>query len=295
MGISIFFFILIIGLVAYFGVKYRRKKDIATTEVDHHFQMELAWTVIPLVLCIGLFFVGAKGYMNANVPPGHTLDINVTASQWNWSFTYPNGVNESELYVPVHTNVRLTMSSKDVIHSLYLPEFRAKQDVIPGLYTTLWFNATSTLDSAIECTEYCGGLNGAPGKDEDTGHSRMLSAVHVMDENTFKDWLAGEETRQNPKDPVDLGKAIFPTKCGICHNIDGTKKVGPPLDHLFGSQVKLDDGSTVTADEGYIIESIQNSQAKIVAGFPRPSPMPPMADLSPTQLNGLVKYIESLK
>jgi cytochrome c oxidase subunit 2 len=296
MVISIFFFILVIGLVTYWGLKYKRRsnKDL-TSEVDHHFQLELVWTVVPLVLVIGLFFVGAKGYMNANVPPRDAINIDVTASQWNWSFTYPNGVNESELYVPEKTNIRLTMSSKDVIHSLFIPEFRAKQDVIPGLYTTIWFNATGLGDTAIECTEYCGGLNGDPTKDNDTGHSRMLSQVHVMSEADYEAWLAKEDALQNAKDPVVLGKTIFPSKCGICHNVDGTRKVGPPLDHLFEAQVKLDDGSSVTADEAYLRESIQNSQAKIVSGFPRPSPMPPMTDLTETQLNGLIKYIESLK
>jgi cytochrome c oxidase subunit II len=282
--ISVIMFFMVIGAVAYFAVKYKRRTETdMTSDIDHAPRLELVWTVIPSIIVIALFFVGLKGYVAASVPPSDAYEISVSAQKWSWAFIYPNGAVSPDLVVPAGKPVKLLMSSKDVIHSLFIPEFRVKQDVPPGLYTTLWFEANEPGDTVIECTEYCG-----------TDHSRMLAKVTIVPEAAFKVWLENAAGADDLP-PAELGAKIFAARgCNGCHTTNGAPLVGPTFKGLFGRPETLSDGSVVTADENYIRESILESQAKLVRGFP--SNMPSFQGLlNDKQVTGLIEYIKTLK
>jgi cytochrome c oxidase subunit 2 len=210
MIVSIFFFLLLMGMMFYFMFKYRRKSDYdITSDLDHNTRLEILWTVIPLAICIGLFFVGFKGYLYASVPPKGAYEIQVVGQKWFWSFTYPNGVTSNELTVPEDRPVKLIMSSQDVIHSFFVPELRVKRDVIPGLYTTLWFEAMEPFESTMFCTEYCGG--GGDGR-QGSGHSGMWTRVHVLTGSDFDAWLLKKEEEDMNMPPAELGKKLYAEK-----------------------------------------------------------------------------------
>jgi len=283
MAVSVVFFVLIVGATGYFVWKYRRRgPDDKTSPISHNTRLEIAWTAIPMLILLVLFFVGLSGYVNASVAPGDAYEINVTAEKWLWTFSYPNGtVSPSKLVVPRGRPVRLVMSSKDVLHSFFVPEFRIKHDVIPGTYTTLWFEALEAKDTALLCTEYCG-----------TGHSDMLATVSVVEEAQFQEFLeSGGDDKNTP--PAELGKQLYTTwGCATCHSINGTRQQGPTFKGLFGRTESLADGSSVKADEAYIKESILLSNAKVVAGF---QPVMPVFQgvLKERQVDALVAFIKS--
>jgi cytochrome c oxidase subunit 2 len=284
MWVSVIVFLTVIIPMFYFMWKYKRKSDTdKTIEIDHSTRMEIAWSVIPLGLVTMLFFIGLKGYLNAAVPPRGAYDINVQAQKWSWTFLYPNGGTSTELVVPVGKPVRLVMSSVDVIHSFYVPEFRVKQDVIPGQYTTAWFQATHTGETTLECAEYCG-------KD----HSNMLRKVRVVEQPEFDKYVNGlvqidVSVENGQKFYTDFG-------CVACHSLDGTAKPGggPSFKGLYGKTETMADGSTVQVDENYLQESILNSQAKIVKGF---QPIMPIfqGQLKDGHVKSLIMFIKAQK
>jgi len=292
MVVSIAFFMLLMGLMVYFAIRYRRRSDFdVTSDQDHNFRLEVAWTVIPFVLVIALFFVGFKGFLHAAVPPSETYDIQVTAQKWTWSFTYPNGVQTADLVVPQGRPIRLVMSSRDVIHSFYVPEFRVKRDVIPGLYTSLWFEAKEPTETVLECAEYCGGAGDGS---RTTGHSGMWAHVTVLSGGDFDKWLAKIEEENNKLTPSQLGAKLYEEKgCKGCHSLDANLKLaGPTWQHLFGHDVQLSDGTTVKADENYIKESIQTPGAKVVAGYQN---VMPILGISDKEVEALIAFIKEQK
>ena len=292
MVVSIAFFFLLMGMMVYFVIRYRRRSDFdITSDRDHNSRLEIAWTVIPLILVAGLFFVGFKGFLFASVPPGEAMEIQVTAHKWAWSFQYPNGIVKGDLVVPVGRPIKLIMSSQDVIHSFYVPEFRLKRDVIPGLYTTIWFEASDVTETALECAEYCGGAgDGSQG----TGHSGMWSRVIVLSGSDYDAWV-NKELESSNMPPAELGKKLFDERgCKGCHTIDGSKGTGPTLKAVFGSDVPLSTGQTVKADENYIRESILQSQAKLVAGYPGVMPVF-QGQLTDKQVDALIAFIKEQK
>jgi len=287
MIVSIAFFVLLMGLMVYFAIAYRRRHEREiTSDIDNNHTLERVWTIVPLVLVGWLFFVGFKGYVNASVPPADAYQIFVTARKWAWEFTYPNGANTNELVVPEKVPIKLVMSAQDVLHSFYVPEFRVKRDVIPGQYTTVWFEATDVLDSVLQCAEYCGGAgDGSRG----TGHSGMWAPVRVVTSGQFQSWL---EDQIKEQDPVSLGKRLYASKgCNGCHSLDGKTQTGPTFKGLFGHKVVLNNGQEVEADENYLRESILNSQAKIVQGF---QPVMPvfLGQLKDKEVDGLIAFIK---
>jgi cytochrome c oxidase subunit 2 len=283
--ISTFFFVVMMGAMAYFMVKYRRRKQGETTSDIHgNTRLEIAWSVLP-TLILGVFFVlGFRGFIDTLTPPANTLNINVTGQQWSWSFTYPNGGNDSVLVVPVGKPVKLTMTSVDVIHSFYVPAFRAKRDVVPGRYTVLWFQSDKLGEYDVLCTEYCG-----------TSHSLMLSKVKVVSQEEYDAHLKGLTGCQDGQSLAECGGVAFKRNgCNSCHSVDGSKIVGPSLKGVYGTEQPLADGSKVMADEQYIRESIMNPMAKIVAGYP--AAMPVFAGrINEEQMGALVEYIRSIK
>ncbi|HSN97183.1 MAG TPA: cytochrome c oxidase subunit II [Candidatus Nanopelagicales bacterium] len=283
--VGIIFFLLIAGATVYLVRTYKRRteKD-KTSPIAHNTTLEITWSVIPLAILIWLFFVGLKSYVYASVAPGESLEIKATAEMYLWTFTYPDGTTTvNEMAVPKGRPVKVIMSSKDVIHSLYIPEFRVKQDVVPGLYTTLWFNATQTGETALLCTEFCG-----------VGHSDMLATVKVLEEADFEKW---KEDQSGPSDlpPEELGKLLYAKKsCITCHSVDGAPMQGPTFKGIFGRNEQISDGSSITVDENYIRESILNPQAKIVKGYP--GVMPTYRGLlKDREIDALIAYLKTVK
>jgi cytochrome c oxidase subunit 2 len=292
MVVCIAFFFLLMGLMTYFVIRYRRRTDYdITSDVDHNFRLELVWTVVPTILVTILFFVGFRGFLYASVPPAEAMEIQVTAHKWAWSFQYPNGVVKGDLVVPQGKPVKLIMSSQDVIHSFYVPELRVKRDVIPGLYTVLWFEGTEPTETALECAEYCGGAgDGSQG----TGHSGMWSKVSILPPSEYDAWM-NHEIESSNLPPAELGKKLFEERgCKGCHTIDGSKSTGPTLKGVFGSDVPMTTGPTVHADENYLRESILQSQAKIVAGYPGVMPVF-QGQLTDKQVDALIAFIKEQK
>ncbi len=257
--ISLFFFTLIVGLMIYFSIRYRRRASRSTAEhaPHHNVALEIVWTVIPIGLTVLMFWGGFKAFLNLSTPPANSATINVTAKKWSWWFDYPNGYGDSSLHVPVNTPVQLKMTSLDVIHSFFIPTFRVKKDVVPGRITTVWFEATETGTFNVFCTEYCG-----------TGHSDMITSITVHEPADYAAWLEKAGSFADTLAPADAGEYLY-TKygCNQCHTIDGSASTGPSFLNSYGYEHLIAGGTPVTADEDYIHESILDPQAKIRDGF----------------------------
>lgn len=285
--------VLTIGLIAvivYFVIKYRRQSDNEVTPViTHNNALEVTWSVIPLILVLIVFGWGYEVFMNQRIAPDDAYEINVTAQKWIWQFQYENGARSTgNLHVPAGRPVKLIMSSNDVIHSFYVPDYRLKQDVVPGQYTEMWFNAPDTGRSTVYCTEYCG-----------TGHSDMMGEIIVHSQEEFDTWLANNSSGgSKPEDlaPAEWGKQLAKQNaCQTCHSTDGSRLTGPTWQGIFEHEVTLSDGSTVTADENYIRESILEPEAKIVQGFQAGLMPTYQGQLNDEQINAIIEYIKTLK
>jgi cytochrome c oxidase subunit 2 len=284
--VAAFFFLLIVTLLAVFVIRYRRRPGIGPQpSPSSNTPLEIAWSVIPLGLVIAMFALGFAGYMDMRFMPAEAYEIRVDAQKWKWTFRYSNGYEDDNLHVPVDEPVLLIMSSKDVIHSLFVPAFRLKQDLVPGRYTRMWFRATDPGEYDLECAEYCG-----------TSHSDMVAKVVVHPQGEFDSWLRKSQEKVQNLPPLELGRRLFGSRgCAVCHALDGvTVKVGPNLKGLFGKTARFADGTTATVNEEYLRESIVNPSAKIVEGFRDQMPTF-QGQLSAKQIDALVEYVKSLK
>jgi cytochrome c oxidase subunit 2 len=278
--ITIFFSTVITALIIYFAVKYRRRSDGEVPRPNAgSLTLETLWSVIPLLIAMTIFAWGTSVYFKLYRTPKEAMDIFVVGKQWMWKFQHAEGQREiNELHVPVGARVRLTMTTEDVIHSFYVPAFRIKSDVVPGRYTSAWFEATKTGRFYLFCAEYCG-----------TNHSGMGGYVVVMEPTEYQQWLSGGATDS----AASQGQKVFEDRgCASCHQADRQGR-GPMLQGLFGKQQPLQNGEVVTVDESYIRESILNPQAKLAAGF---QPIMPtyQGQLSEEQILQLIAYIRSL-
>ncbi|HET6611581.1 MAG TPA: c-type cytochrome, partial [Kofleriaceae bacterium] len=231
-----------------------------------------------------IFVFGWQGYMHLKATPAHAHEIYVEAHQWKWGFRYENGYEDDVLHVPVNEPVRLVMKSSDVLHSFFVPAFRVKQDVIPGRYTDIWFEATEAGTYRLYCAEYCG-----------TDHSQMKTFVKVHEAGGFEKYLDEGLAKMMNLPPVELGKLLYEKKgCKQCHSIDGSSGKGPTWKGIFGQTHTMTDGSQVLVDENYIRESILNSTAKVRSGF---NPIMPVfqGKINDRGVQGLIAYIKSLK
>jgi len=265
--------------IIYFAARYRRQKGVLAEQIEGSTPLELTWSVIPFIVFMVIFLWGAVVYFKGRTPPRDSTEVYVVAKQWMWKLEHAEGQREiNELHVPVGRDVKLIMTSQDVIHSFYVPAFRMKQDVLPGRYTMAWFHATKPGTYHLFCAEYCG-----------TQHSGMIGSIVVMEPAQYEAWMGGGTT--GPL--AATGEKIFAELgCATCHRTD-TQGRGPNLQGVFGKPVLLEDGRTVTADENYVRESILDPGAKIVNGF-KPV-MPTFQGLvSEEQLNALVAYVKSL-
>jgi cytochrome c oxidase subunit II len=280
-AVSVFFSLLIALSILYFAIKYRRRSESdLPTGVEGSLKLEVAWSVIPLLISMTFFYWGASIFFAMNRPPNDALQVSVVAKQWMWKFQHSDGQREiNELHVPIGRPVRLTMASEDVIHSFYVPAFRVKRDVLPGRLSTMWFEATRPGRYHLFCAEYCG-----------TKHSGMIGWLEVMDPVEFQGWLAGGSGSESL---ASAGAKLFAQHaCNTCHRPDSLAR-GPNLEGLFGKRVSLQGGGTVVADENYIRESIVAPNAKLVEGF---QPLMPTFQglISEEGLLQLVAYVKSL-
>jgi cytochrome c oxidase subunit 2 len=318
--ISAFFFIGIVLAMTIFAVKFRKEVHKKPKYIHGNTTLEVIWTVIPSILLFVIFGWGWSVYKDMTTAPSDSMEVRVIAKQWLWQFVYKNGTSTiGDLYVPVNRPVKLIMSAEDVLHGFFIPNFRVKSDVVPGMYTYVWFEAKMPGIHQVFCTEYCG-----------TSHSGMLARVIVLTEPQWKDWLGGKkiDVDQLPADPTypgyranrlgegltavsasangkpqqlslaEKGKQVVAAKgCVACHSVDGSKLVGPSYKGIYGTDVKvLADGKpmTVKVDDSYIRESIEYPMAKIVEGYPPAMPVY-KGLVNEEELGEIIEYIKSLK
>jgi cytochrome c oxidase subunit 2 len=281
-ALAVFFSLLIAGLIVFYAVKYKRRaaSDIGAP-IHGGLALELTWTIIPFFITMVIFVWGASVFFAMARPPDETINVYVVGKQWMWKFQHLDGQREiNELHVPVNRAVKLIMTSEDVIHDVFVPAFRVKADVLPGRYTSIWFQATKPGRYHLFCAEYCG-----------TRHSGMIGEVVVMDPNEYQSWLSGG----GPEGSLAEGgaKLFASLACNTCHRPDAQGR-GPVLEGLFGKTVTLQSGETVTVDEAYVRESILNPSAKIAAGF---QPIMPTFQglVTEEQLLELIEYVKSLQ
>lgn len=281
LGITAFFSVLIAALVLYFATRYRRQTEHEVGKPEKAgMWLEVVWSVIPLVILIGMFAWGAKIFFEARRPPGDAITYYVTAKQWMWKLQHPDGRREiNELHVPLGQTIKLVMTSEDVIHSFFVPAFRVKMDVLPGRYTTLWFRADKAGTYRLFCTEYCG-----------AEHSYMGGSIIVMEPRDYEAWLGG---RTLAPQRVATGEEIFARlACDTCHRSNSAAQA-PILDGLFGTMARLADGSEVLVDENYLRESILNPAAKLAEGYMAVMPTA-QGRLTEEELLQLIRYLKSL-
>ena len=281
LAVCAFFALSVAVSVIYFGIRYRRAHDGEIgARIEGNLPLELLWSIIPTMIAMVMFGWGASSFYHMRTPPEEALNIYAVGKQWMWKFQHLEGQREiNELHVPLGRPVKVTLTSEDTIHSLYFPAFRTKMDAIPGRYTELWFEASKVGTYHIFCTEYCG-----------TNHSGMIGSVHVMEPADFQAWLSGGGVEGTL---AQRGERLFTDlACNTCH-LDTGRGRGPSLKDIVGTQVTMADGSSVLVDEGYLRESIINSQARIVQGY---QPLMPAFQglVSEDNLVALVEYVKSL-
>jgi len=280
LAVTSFFAIAVVIFVAVFAIKYQDHEGTQVGAPIHgSIPLELAWSFIPFVISIGIFAYATVVYFELVRPPAETLQIYSTGKRWMWRFQHINGRAEiNELHVPKGRAVKITFTSEDVLHDIYIPAFRVKADAIPGRYSEIWFEPSKLGDFHLFCAEYCG-----------TKHSGMIGRVVVMEPRDYQAWLSGSDGQ-----PLAVrGQQLFQQlACVTCHLNDGTGR-GPSLAGVYGSKVELANGTGVTADDGYIRESILTPQMKLVSGF---QPVMPTFQglVNEEGVMSLIEYIKSL-
>ncbi|MEP6569384.1 MAG: cytochrome c oxidase subunit II [Acidobacteriota bacterium] len=282
-GVTVFFTLLISGVLIFFVIKFRRRSPFEIPRpIAGSYKLETLWSVIPFIIAMSMFAWGAQLYFVNSRPPKNANEIYVVGKQWMWKIQHSTGQREiNELHVPAGRKIKLIMTSEDTIHDFFIPAFRIKADVLPGKYTMQWFEATKPGTYHLFCAEYCG-----------MNHSGMIGSIIVMQPTDFDNWLSGNASQQSP---AVAGQQLFQSLgCVSCHGANGEGGRGPALVGLFGSKVSLNGGQTVIADEAYIRESIENPAAKVVSGF---NPIMPtfQGQVTPEQLIQIMSFIKSLQ
>ncbi len=278
--------LLIIGVMLYFGIRYRRRspdqkpRQSAANDVV----LQFAWTVIPFVLFMDLFYVGFRGFMDVSHVPSNAMEISVGVADSKWSFTYPDGHIDEALHVPVNKPVKLTMESDESIHSLSIPAFRLKRDVLPDKSTTAWFEATQPGEYLAMCARYCG-----------AAHSGHWAWVVVHEQDEFEAWQEQAGGLFNRLSIEEVGEVMYTRYiCNTCHSLDGTKKVGPSFKGIFGRETTLTGGLKITADEKYIRDSVLDPQAAVVEGYPPAMPAY-KGQIKDRELQAIIEYLKTLQ
>ena len=288
-----FLFALIVVPMFYSLIVFRRRKG-DTSDAEHiegNTTLEITWTVIPLFLVLGFAYLGAVNLSDTLRADPNAMVVKVTGIQWSWIFEYPPDpetglvVVSDELHLLVDRQILLQMTSSDVIHSFWVPEFRVKQDLVPGRITELRITPTMEGDYKVRCAELCG-----------TSHAYMEKPVVVSSQGEFDTWMSEqlEKAKEAAATPEGSGQLLVAANgCAACHSINGASGIGPTWFGLFGHEVELTDGTTVITDEEYIAESIKDPQAKIVAGFE--TQLMPTYGFTDEQIANIVAYIKTLR
>lgn len=285
-GISLFFFLLVEGLLIFFAIRYRRRKGagaVETPDIRGNLFLETVWIVIPSIVVLAFFYYGFIVFRDIRAPVPGATDIHVVGRQWLFEFRYPDGSSSiNELRLPVGRPVKLILSSDDVIHSFYIPSYRLKQDMVPGQYTTLYLHPDKAGTYEILCAEYCG-----------VGHSVMRASMIVMEPDAYARWQKEKPAAESGSLAEQGRKLVEKSGCLGCHAVGGEKKIGPGFGALFGRKVHFADGTSVTADEEYLRESILDPNARLVKGYP--AVMPTFkGTLSTEDVTAIVAYLKSL-
>jgi cytochrome c oxidase subunit II len=300
---SVFFTVLITGLMLYWVQKHKRKKGDKRIDTPHYPKLEIAWTVIPAFFVIFLFHIGWKAYIKTAIAGQDAMEVRVRGQKWFWTFKYPNGREENNnLTVPVGKQVKFVISASDVLHSFYIPGARIKRDAVPGMYTTIAFTPTELGDTPVYCAEYCGAPLGNPEPAFEGaprgGHSGMMAMIHVVTQEEFDKMM-----KEGPKKPDGLTDAQWGEKlykenaCITCHTTNGDKGTGPTWKGMWGHPVALNAALSggkgeETVDENYVRESILKPNAKVVNGF---NPVMPPYTLSDKQIEAIMEFMKTLQ
>ena len=289
MGISFVFLIGLTFAMLYFIYKYNRKKNPVATQIEGSTKLEIIWTVIPTLLVLVMFYYGWAGWAPMRTAPKDSFNITVNARMWNFTFQYENGKRSDTLFVPQNKPVKLNLVSIDVIHSLFIPSFRIKEDVVPGQDKMVWFIAQQEGVYELFCTEYCG-LN----------HSYMYNYVKVMPEEKFNSWYVDttKVVEAAIDSPTANGKRIMKNiGCFACHSVDGSKLVGPSFKGLYGhtaTVITKGDERDVTVDDEYIKRSIYDPNADVVKGYNKGLMLPYTDQLSEDDVKQIIEYLKTL-
>lgn len=285
LAITVFLLSLITFLMVYFVIRYRRKSNPQPADIHENTWLEIIWTVVPTLLVLTMFYYGLTGFNFLKKAPPEAIKIKVIARQWSWLFEYENGVKSTELIVPLRRPVKLSLISEDVIHGFYAPAFRIKQDVVPGMINSLWFQTTELGTFDVFCTQYCG-----------LQHAKMTTKILVLPQDDFGKWYQkGKEEMKTPMAKQPGAQLLQEKGCMACHSIDGTPRVGPTLQGLLGKTVTvLTEGKErkLLADETYLKRSILEPNADVVKGFP---PIMSPQKMTDDEMNEIINYLRELK
>ena len=289
-GISLLFLIGLTFLMLYFVFKYNKKKNKTATQIEGSNLLEAVWTIIPTLLALAMFYFGWEGWKPMTKVPKDAINITSEARMWNFNFTYDNGKQSPDLIVPVNTPVKINLVSLDVIHSLFIPAFRIKSDMVPGRTKVMWFLPESEGTYDLFCAEYCG-----------LRHSYMNAKVQVLSKEKYQSWYGDTTSVSKLAEssvPGSAGMAIMKAQgCLVCHSSDGTKIVGPTYLNLFGKkEVVTRDGKdvTITVDDDYIKRSIYEPNADIVKGYPKGLMLSYKGKVSDADIAKIIEYLKSL-
>jgi cytochrome c oxidase subunit 2 len=291
-GISVLFLLGITGTLIWFIYRYNKKRNPVATQLHGSTTLEIVWTVIPTILVIIMFFYGWAGYQPIRNAPKDAMNIKATARMWSWMFEYENGIKTDTLYVPVDKAVKLDLIALDVIHSLYIPAFRVKEDMVPDRGNKMWFIPHKVGSYDLFCTEYCG-----------LSHSYMYTEVKVLPREEFDAWYAemADTTRKATvvSDPVAEGKRLMEKNgCVVCHSSDGSKIVGPSYKGVYGHKVTVITNGVereITADDEYIKRSIYEPDADIVKGYVKGMMVSYKTQLNDQDIANMIEYLKTLK
>ncbi len=286
-ALTVFFSVVVLACVIFFAIKYRKGSKANRDNIVHDsHKIEIAWSLPPLVLGLVIFAWGADMFIEMRTMPKDAIEVFVIGKQWMWHMQHPNGVRENNtLHVPVGRKVKLTMISQDVIHAMYIPAFRAQYQVIPGRYTSLWFEATTPGKYPIFCNMYCG-----------TQHSEMGGYVYVVSPEEYAQFLARGGDAKDPavKTVADQGHQLYKQlNCVNCHTDTDTNR-GPSLYSLYGKKRRMTTGETVDANDDYLRESIINPGGRLNEGYDNTMPQDYKAQLTEEQIRSLIEYMKTL-
>jgi cytochrome c oxidase subunit II len=290
LGIAFFFLISLTIVMLVFIFKYNRKRNPKATQIEGSTTLEIVWTVIPFLITMLMFYYGWAGYKPMTKPPSDAMEVTVYGRMWNFMFEYENGKRTDTLYLPKDQPVKLNLVAMDVLHSLYIPAFRVKQDMVPGKENNfMWFEPQKVGTYELYCAEYCG-----------LQHSYMYSYVKVLEDTAFQSWMVDTTlvATTDIESATATGRRIMQNiGCFACHSIDGTRLVGPTFKGIWGATHTVTTGREkreVVVDEEYIIKSIYDPNADIVDGFNRGLMLSYEGQLSEEDIDYIIEYLKTL-